>query len=107
MEKLLIILILGMLILDFSFFAQTLTIWKNKHSFGLSGISWTINFFGRLVWMIYGILLASWDGMVISVGQGFCALMIIPVLYYIKRNQKNDGEYIKEHFKKWLWILKI
>ncbi len=107
MSTQLILLIIGMTILDIAFFSQVFSIWRTKTSLGLSWMSWTINFVGRLIWIIYGMLLVEWGGLVISIGQGICCLVSIPVLYYINRNKMAGGQYIKEHFNLYFFLLRI
>ncbi len=107
MDNLLIILIVGMIILDASFLFQIVKIWTEKHSFGLSLTSWTVNMIGRVIWIVYGMLLSTHGGIVLTVGQGLCGLMTIPVIYYILRNRKTDGEYKKEHFSKSLFTFRV
>ncbi|TCG10415.1 PQ-loop domain-containing transporter [Mycoplasma todarodis] len=107
MNNLLIILIIGMIILDASFLFQIVKIWTEKHSFGLSLTSWIINMIGRVIWIVYGMLLSTHGGVVLTIGQGLCGLMTIPVIYYILRNRKTNGEYKKEHFSKPLFMLRI
>ncbi|NQZ28926.1 MAG: hypothetical protein HRT98_00920 [Mycoplasmatales bacterium] len=107
MDNLLIILIIGMIILDASFLFQIVKIWTEKHSFGLSLTSWTINMIGRVIWIIYGMLLSTHGGIVLTIGQGLCGLMTIPVIYYILRNKKTNGEYKKEHFNNSLFVFRI
>ncbi|CAM9122031.1 PQ-loop domain-containing transporter [Mycoplasma todarodis] len=107
MDNLLIILIIGMIILDASFLFQIVKIWTEKHSFGLSLTSWTVNMIGRIIWIVYGMLLSNHGGIVLTIGQGLCGLMTIPVIYYILRNRKTDGEYKKEHFSKPLFALRV
>ncbi len=107
MDNLLIILIMGMIILDASFMFQIIKIWTEKHSFGLSLSSWIINMIGRVIWIVYGMLLSTHGGIVLTIGQGLSGLMTIPVIYYILRNRKTKGEYKKEHFSKPLFTFRI
>ncbi|MCP4337265.1 MAG: PQ-loop repeat-containing protein [Mycoplasma sp.] len=107
MNNLLIILILGMIILVVSFTFQIIKVWNEKHSHGLSLTSWTINMLGRVIWVIYGMLLSTGGGIVLTIGQGLCAMMSIPVIYYILRNRKNEGRYKKEDFNKYLFAWRV
>lgn len=41
------------------------------------------------------------------VGQGLTTLMTVPILYYSYRNNKNKGEYAKEHFQRKLFLIRL
>ncbi|WP_131599660.1 PQ-loop repeat-containing protein, partial [Mycoplasma marinum] len=52
-------------------------------------------------------LLSTDGGIVLTVGQGLCGLMSIPIIYYIIRNRNTNGEYIKNNFNNKLFVARV
>lgn len=108
MESLILMLmLLGSTILVGSFFAQITRVYRFKLASGINLFSWVQNFIGRCLFVIYGIWAPGTAGLIIVVSQGLCGLFSIPLIYYCIRNRKTQGEYVKQHFSKLLFTLRL
>lgn len=92
---------------------------KGKHTIGFSPLSWTLNFSGRYLWIIFAFLAiaslepenATWKAVAakdaLLFGQAAISMMTVPILYYSFRNKNTEGQYTKEHFKKKLFWVRL
>lgn len=108
METTILLLMLsGSTILVGSFFAQIIRVYRFKLVSGINLFSWTQNFIGRCLFVVYGIWAPGTAGLIIVVSQGLCGLFSIPLIYYCLRNRKTSGEYVKQHFNNILFASRV
>lgn len=101
------LMLMGSTILVGSFFAQITRVYRFKLSSGINIFSWIQNFIGRCLFVIYGIWAPGTTGLIIVVSQGLCGLFSVPMIYYCVRNWKTNGEYVKQHFNKILFLSRV
>lgn len=101
------LMLMGSTILVGSFFAQITRVYRFKLSSGINIFSWIQNFIGRCLFVVYGIWAPGTTGLIIIVSQGLCGLFSVPLIYYCVRNWKTNGEYVKQHFNKFLFLSRV